>query len=184
MKVKRKIIRLGETEKKVLMAIGLGILVASVLAIPNLPIALQPIFKLRGNKALQKMLENIKNKGLINLGGEEMKLTAKGKKMLREIELSDLKLAKPKEWDGTWRLVAYDVPEKYKKSRDFFRYILEKNHFYQIQKSLWVHPYQCKEEIAAVAQNMHLLPYVIVMETEKLPNEQNMQDHFGLSEDE
>lgn len=182
MKVKKRIFKLGETEKKILVAVGLGALVVSTLVLPNLPIAIRGIVKLRGNKWLNKTFENMKKKGLINLGGEKIKLTAKGKRMLREVELSDLKLTKPKEWDGIWRLVSYDIPEKYKKSRDFFRYILLKNGFCQIQESLWVHPYQCKEEIAAVTKNIHLSRYVIMMETEKLPNEMDMQDHFGLSE--
>jgi len=182
MKVKKRKFKLGDTEKKILVAIGLGTFVISSLALPNLPVAINSIVKLRGNKWLQNTLKNIKKKGLINLGGEEIKLTAKGKKMLREIEISDLHLTKPKEWDGIWHLVAYDIPEKYKKSRDFFRYILLRNGFFQIQESLWVHPYQCREEIAVLAKNINLTSYVILMETKKLSNEKDMQDRFGLFE--
>ena len=58
--------------------------------------------------------------------------------------------------------------------------ILERNNFYQTQKSLWVYPYECKEEIAVICKNLNILPYVIVMTTEKLPNEEKMVAHFGL----
>ena len=174
---------MGENEKKVLLAVGVGLLVLTSFALPNLPAAIGPILKMRGNKGFQSLLKKLRKKRLIDLGGEKIKLTAKGKKMLEDIELADLKLTKPEEWGGIWRLIAYDIPEKYKKSRDFFRYILEQNDFYQIQKSLWVHPYQCQQEIAAVAKNLNLSPYIIVMETEKLPNEKEMQSHFNLSED-
>lgn len=182
MKVRKKIFKLGETEKKILFAVGLGVLVVSSIALPGIPIAIRGIVKLRGNKWLQKKLESIKKKGLIDLSGEKIRLTVKGKKLFEKIELSDLKLKKPKEWDGLWRLVSYDIPEKYKKSRDFFRSVLVKNGFFQIQESLWVHPYQCREEIAVVAIRMNLNYNVIVMETEKLPNEKEMQDHFSLSD--
>jgi len=174
--------RLGHVEKDILAVAGLGMLALASLAAPNLPKAIQSIVKLRGNKWLNKKLYEMKKKGLIDLGGEEVKLTAKGKKMLQDIELSELNIAKPKRWDGTWRLVSYDIPERLKKARNLFRYVLEKNGFHQIQESLWVHPYPCKEEVAVLAKNVNIARYVIVMETDKLPNEKNMQEHFLLSD--
>lgn len=174
--------RLGHVEKDILAVTGLGVLALASLAAPNLPIVIQSIVKLRGNKWLNKKLHEMKKKGLIDLGGEEIKLTAKGKRMLEDIELSELNIATPKRWDGTWRLVSYDIPERLKKARDFFRYVLEKNGFRQIQESLWVHPYPCKEEVAVLAKNINIARYIIVMETDKLPNEEDMQDHFRLSD--
>lgn len=181
MKVRKKRIVLGENQKKVLLAIGLGTLVVASLALPNLPIAIQPLIKARGSKFLKKLLQGLEKKRFISLGKEKIKLTAKGKKMLKQIEIFDMKIEKPEKWDGFWRLVSYDVPEKYRKSRDIFREILEQNDFFQIHKSLWVNPYPCREEVAVTAKKLHLSSDVILMETEKLPNEKDMQDHFGLS---
>ncbi|OGD57401.1 hypothetical protein A2V71_00145 [Candidatus Berkelbacteria bacterium RBG_13_40_8] len=183
MKPKKRFIKIGETEKKIIKAIGAGIFITAAITIPNLPIALKPIFKLRGNKALQKLLKNLERKRFIDLGGEKIKLTSKGRKMLRQMEVSKLNIKKPKEWDGIWHLVSYDIPEKYKKSRDFFRYILESNGFFQIQESLWVHSYPCEEEIAVVSRQLSLRSNVIVMKTEKLPKEKEMQSHFGLADE-
>ncbi len=178
MKPKRPII--GENEKEIIRYIGLGLFIAGSFVIPNLPVALQPIIKMRGNKGLRKMLKNLEKKRYINLGGEKIKLTLRGRKLLNKIYLSEITIKEPKKWDGNWRLVAYDIPEIYKKSRELFREILERNGFYQIQKSLWVHPYECKEEIAVICKNINILPYVVVMTTEKLPNESDMIDHFDL----
>lgn len=182
MKPKKPIVIIGENEKEIIKSIGLGLLVVASFALPNLPMAIRPIMKMRGNKGFQDLLDRLKNKNIISLGGEEIKLTKKGKKLLEQIYISKITIPKPEEWDGNWHLVAYDIPEIYKKSRNLFREALESNNFYQIQKSLWVHPYECKEEIAAIANNINILPYVIVMTTEKLPNEKEMIAHFGLDD--
>ena len=45
---KIKKIKIGDTEKKIIIAVGLGLLVATVIVFPNLPIALKPFLKRRG----------------------------------------------------------------------------------------------------------------------------------------
>jgi len=180
MKIKKRKIFIGENEKEIIKCVGLGLIVIASFAFPTLPVALRPIFKMRGNKGLQKLLKNLEKKRFINLGGEKIKLTSKGKKLLDEIYLSEIKIPTPGEWDGNWHLVAYDIPEIYSKSRNLLRCFLERNEFYQIQKSLWVHPYECKEEVAVFCKHINILPWVIVMITAKLPNEEDMVDHFGL----
>lgn len=181
MKPRKPII--GENEKEIVKCVGLGLLVVASLALPNLPIALQPIFKMRGNKGFQRLLHKLRNKNIIQLGGEKIKLTSRGRKLLNEIYISDISIPKPDKWDGNWHLVAYDIPEIYKKSRELLREILLRNDFFQIQKSLWVHPYECAEEMAVICRSLHVLPYVVMMTTAKLPNEKEMVVHFNLELD-
>lgn len=174
--------KLGDNEKEIIKMIGLGLFVIASIALPNLPIALQPIFKMRGSKGFQKLIKKLKNKNIIYLGGEKIKLTKKGRELLKEIYLSEIKIVKPKKWDGVWRLVSYDIPEIYKKSRDLFRSVLERNNFYQIQESLWINPYECKEQIAILAKDINISPYVIVLITNHLPNQEEMEEHFNLTD--
>jgi len=181
MKPRKPII--GENEKDIIKIVGLGIFSLVSLALPTLPVAIQPILKMRGNKGLQKLLKNLEKKRYINLGGEKIKLTSRGKKLLNEIYISEITIPKPKVWDGNWHLVAYDIPEIYKKSRESLREILLQNDFYQIQKSLWVHPYECAQEMAVFCKNLNVLPYVVMMTTGKLPNEEEMVAHFNLEPD-
>ena len=133
--MKRRKPIIGENEKEIIKCIGIGLFVVASFAFPNLPIALQPIFKMRGNKGLQKLLKNLEKKRFITLGGEKIKLTNKGRKLLKEIYFSEITITKPEKWDGNWHLVAYDIPEIYKKSREYLREILQRNNFYQIQKT-------------------------------------------------
>lgn len=177
---KKKGIRIGENEKMVLKTIGIGVFVVASLAIPNLPLALQPIIKARGNKGLQKLLKNLERKRFIYLGGEKIKLTTKGRKMLREIQVSDVQIEPMEKWDGIWHLVAYDIPEIYRESRNILREVLERNNFYQIQKSLWACPYNCEEEIAILLKNLNLSEFVVFLTTDKLSNQKEMMGYFNL----
>lgn len=181
-KKKRRKIKLGDNQKEIIKCVGVGLFVIASIALPTLPMALQPILKMRGKEKFQRLLKELEKKRFIEFHGEKIKLTAKGRKMLDEIQVSELNIQEPKEWDGFWHLVSYDIPEKYKKSRDFFRRILENNGFLRIQESLWVHPFPCEEEIAITIKKIDLFPYVITMKTEKLPNEKKIQRLFQLDD--
>lgn len=173
--------RIGATEEKIIQTIGLGFLIVVALTSPNLPRVLIPILKDRGKKGFKKLLKQLEEKRIVYLSGEKIWLTKKGRKLLDEIYLSNFEIEKTKKWDGQWRLVSYDVPEIYKKSRDIFRSVLEQNGFYQIHKSLWVSPYDCKEEIAVFCKNLNITKNVIVMTTNRLPNQEDMIEHFDLN---
>ena len=181
MKRKRRYkIRLGENEKIVLTAIGAGLLVAGSIVFPTLPMALQPILKMRGEKGLLKLIKNLKKKNLIDLGGEKIKLTPRGKELLKNKMLYEIEIKQPEEWDGLWRLVSYDIPKTHNKERDWFRGHLRRLDFYQIQASLWVFPYPCKEEIAILAKMLNISDYIISMETDYLPNQDELEQFYDL----
>lgn len=164
--------------------IGAGALLLVSLALPNLPVALQPILKMRGNKGFSRLLQNLRNKGVIELGGEKVKLTTKGMKLYQGIKLEQIIIKRPKEWDGLWRLISYDIPDAEKKKRDTFRQILIRLGFLKIQESLWVFPFECKKEIAIIAKDIGVPEHVIVMITDKLPNEDDWESRFILNSDE
>lgn len=180
--MRKKFFRIGENEKEIIQCVGLGLFAVASIAFPNLPMAIQPIVKMRGHKGLQKLLKNLERKRYIILAGEKIKLTTKGRQLVKELHIYNIKFNKTDEWDGIWRIVAYDIPEIYKKSRDLLRSVLERNDFYKIQKSLWAYPYECKEEIAVLAKNLHLLSCVVFMTTERLPNQKTVLAHFDLEE--
>ncbi|MBI2054120.1 MAG: hypothetical protein HYT36_02205, partial [Candidatus Staskawiczbacteria bacterium] len=61
-----------------------------------------------------------------------IELTEKGRKKVEEIQLENMEIKKPKVWDGKWRIIAFDIPEKQKKrARDALRKKLQKLKFYQ-----------------------------------------------------
>jgi len=173
-------LKIGLNEKEIIEYIGLGFVLIAALTSPNLPRVLMPLVKKRGIKWIKKILKQLEDKRVVYLSGEKIRLTKKGRKLLNKIYLSEFKITKQEKWDGLWRLVSYDVPEIYKNSRNVFRGVLENNGFQQIHKSLWVSPYDCKEEIAVFCKNLNMTKDVIVMTTDHLPNQKEMIEHFNL----
>lgn len=171
--------RIGDNEKEIIKLIGIGIVLISSLALPNLPLALKPFLRARPN-GIRELLKKLYQKKVINLGGEEVKLTSRGRKILKDIEMREMEIPRPKKWDGVWHLVSYDIPNRLNKKRDYFRSVLKRWQFYQIQKSLWVYPFECKEEIAVLAQYLKIEPYVVVMTTDLLVNEEEVEKIFNL----
>jgi len=74
-------------------------------------------------------------------------LTEKGKKKAGRFQIDSLKIKTPKKWDGKWRLVIFDISQLQKIKREAFRGKLKELGFYPLQKSVWIHPYDCRDEI-------------------------------------
>jgi len=75
-------------------------------------------------------------------------LTSEGKKKAGRFQIDSLKIAKPKNWDKKWRLVIFDISQLRQVMRNAFRGKLKELGFYPLQKSVWVCPYECQDEIA------------------------------------
>lgn len=177
-------LKIGEREREIIQAIGAGIgitaLIAAMCIAPGLSLAMKPFFKRQGKTRFKKDLDRLRNKGLIYLGGSKIKLTAKGLQLQKISKLEEMSLRKSKKWDGYWRLISYDVPETDKNNRDYFRKTIEKWGFKKVQQSLWAYPYNCKEEIAVLADSLYIAPYVMYMTTDEMPEEDYWQEHFEL----
>ena len=108
--------------------------------------------------------EESKN-GLITLS-----LTKKGKLKVLNYQLENIKNKKEK-WDGKWRMVAFDIPEKFKVGRDTLRRKLKKIGFCELQKSVLITPYDCKEEIELLVKYFELGKYIRFGILEYIDNE-------------
>jgi DNA-binding transcriptional regulator PaaX len=74
-------------------------------------------------------------------------LTQKGRKKAGWLQIDSLKIEKPRRWDGLWRLVIFDISQLKKTYREALRGKLKDLGFKPLQKSVWIHPYQCKDEV-------------------------------------
>ena len=97
-----------------------------------------------------------------------IRLKAKGKKRLQKVELKTLTITKPKHWDKKWRIVFYDIPERYKLGRDALTRKLKDLGFYQLQRSVLAHQYPCRDEIAAVTLAYGVSRFVSYIETDHI----------------
>ena len=103
---------------------------------------------------LWKSFYALKNKGIFEYKGEDKEgrsiyqLTEAGITKVKKFTLETLEINTPSKWDNKWRLVIFDIPEKYGKARRFFQRKLGEMGFYPMQKSAWIHPFPCDADIA------------------------------------
>ena len=91
---------------------------------------------------LSQALKRLRERGLIELVSDktlEYRLTDSGKqKAVWEALMVD-----KKKWDGRWRLVIFDIPEKRRQARNLLRDSLKKWGFVHWQKSVWATKKDC-----------------------------------------
>jgi hypothetical protein len=86
--------------------------------------------------------------------------TKKGREKIKKVVFDELILEKPKRWDKKWRLFIFDIPESKKRTRNALRKKLQELGFYQCQKSVWIHPFPCLEEVEFLKAYLAIKPFV------------------------
>ena len=81
-----------------------------------------------------------------------IRLTEKGKIAAGWLQIDALKIKRPRKWDGKYRLVIFDISQLKRIYRDAFRGKLRELGFIRLQKSVWLHPFDCKDEIALLRE--------------------------------
>ena len=125
----------------------------------------------------QKLIEYISDKN----GKTIVKITTKGKTRLRAFSIDLIEIKKPKKWDGKWRLAMFDIPMRFTKGREALRYHLKDLNFFQFQKSAWIYPYPCEDEIIFIADFFGVGKYVEILTVEDILREERIKKHFHLS---
>ncbi|MFC1756989.1 CRISPR-associated endonuclease Cas2 [Patescibacteria group bacterium] len=179
---------LGKTQQKILvlllggLAIGLSRSPRKAFQIlDSMTEEWKDISKNHLKRAIKSLYESKMIKEKYNKDGTTtIILTVEGKKKALTYNLLDLKIAKPKKWDGRWRIVLFDIPEKRRKERDSLRYFLRDMGFFEYQKSVFVHPYDCENEIDYIIEDFKVRKFVRFVVADKLDNELHLKKHFDL----
>ncbi len=147
-------------------------------------------FKEKSRKAAYaraKRLSELEKKKIVSFkesGDNKIKieLTHKGKLLVREYNLDNLKLNKPKIWDKKWRIIMYDIPDYHKKARDAFRFKIKQLGLYPLQKSVWVSPYDCLPEIEFLCAifDIDINSHVYQITTNEVSKEREIKKWFNL----
>lgn len=128
------------------------------------------------NLKRRKMVEIVSESG----GKIKVKLTKEGKEKIREFSFDNLSIAKPKKWDCKWRVVIFDIPTRRNQARNALREKIKELGFFQLQKSVWAHPYPCEDEILLVAEIFRVMPFVEIITAEKILHERKIKNFFRL----
>ncbi|PIQ69527.1 MAG: CRISPR-associated endonuclease Cas2 [Candidatus Tagabacteria bacterium CG_4_10_14_0_2_um_filter_40_13] len=182
-------IRLGYTQKKILLLLMGGL----AMGLSGNPTAYFKIIKAIGEdwqkinkEALKESIRRLYHSKMIDAkenkdGSYTIILTKNGKDKALTFKLDEMKINQPSKWDGQWRIVLFDIPEKQRKIRDAFRYHLKQLGFYEFQKSVFVHPYDCEDEINYLIEFYNARRYIRFIVANSLDNELHLQTHFNLT---
>lgn len=120
-------------------------------------------------------------KGLLKYNGKFYELTLAGQEKLRRWEFASFKFKKPRRWDGKWRVIIFDIPDKKRKTRDQIRTLFKSAGFYLLQESVWVYPYDCEDVIALLKTDFGIGRNLLYLIVEELENDKYLREFFELN---
>ena len=135
-------------------------------------------------KALQEEIKKLYRSKLVERknnpdGSFTFILTKRGKLKALTYHFREIKI-KRGNWDGKWRIVVFDIPERIKRARDALRDKLKELGFYELQKSVFIFPFKCEDEIEFVIEFFNLRKYVRIGILESIDNELHLKKIFKL----
>ena len=74
----------------------------------------------------------------------------------------------------------FDIPMKFTKGREALRYHLKTLGFFQFQKSAWIYPYPCEDEIIFITDFFGIGKYVEILTVENILRDEKIKKHFSL----
>lgn len=111
----------------------------------------------------------------------KLELTKKGRKLLERYNFTDFKLKPNTAWDGQWRIFVFDIPEKRRAMRDALRDKLKKLGFFQFQKSVWIYPFECEEEMEYICEFVGVQNFTLIF-TGRIHNDHLLRKYFIMEE--
>jgi len=109
----------------------------------------------------------------------------RGQKKLRATLKGQVKawpfLRKNRKWDDHWRIVIFDIPEIKKEMREHFRNGLRALGFRQLQKSVWICPYNIADKIESLIELYEAEKYVHYILVEEIDNRDVLMKLFRIN---
>lgn len=134
------------------------------------------------NKQYHSTLQGLCRNGYIKKINENQYLiTPKGKVKIRvaKIDESDWRGS---EWDGSWRVICFDIPEQRRRERDIFRSVLKRKGFIGIQNSVFIAPFADLEMLAELREDLGIAKYVsfFISKTYQTDDDSLLKEKFNL----
>ncbi len=145
----------------------------------------RPVASRSARYRLRNQVAFLRQKRLIRYsesgGIARLKLTEEGKRKALILKPDTIKLPKSLRWDHKWRIIAFDIPESKRRGRDALRGTMKHLGAIQLQRSLWVWPYECRREIDFIAELFDVDQYVHYIVVESITAEQQLRSRFRLA---
>ena len=177
--------------REILFMLAVGPIILSSLFLSNAPQMLKPLIKWRKNwgkvdrKRIYEAIRRLNQKRLvesIEKGGKlYIKITDSGQQLIKNFDYDNLQLPKLKKWDKKWRIIIFDIPNEKRRERQAFSTKLKEIGFYPLQESVFIYPYECRDEIDFICEFLSIGRYVNCCIVEHLDKrEGNLRRIFDL----
>lgn len=178
--------KLGPIQKKILLLLAGGLSLGLAYTPNQRYKTIRQIgeeWKKISNDTLRKSINELYGNKMIDLkempdGSQKMILLENGKKKVLSYRIDDLVVRRPKQWNGKWQMVLFDVPKDKKEVRDILRFHLKRLGFFQYQKSVFIFPYQCQNEIDFLIEFYKARSYVRTLTVIDIDNESHLREIF------
>ena len=113
-----------------------------------------------------------------------VELTQKGRRrILWYIERRTLStpVERPQVWDKKWRVILFDIPAGERTKRNAFRSFIRRQGAVMLQKSVWVHPFDCSEQVALLKEVFRLTDEQLrLIVTHSIGHDATLRKHFKI----
>lgn len=127
-----------------------------------------PLLERPVNKSmLSQAAKRLREKGFIELVSDQeltLRLTDSGKDRALWAKMKN----GDEVWDGRWRLVVWDIPEKRRQARDLLRFKLKQLGFKQWQRSIWASKTNCTRLLRDFIKQVGIEDWVMVIESDNI----------------
>jgi len=190
-------VKIDPKTKEVLMLLGAGAFLAASIIFPGLPMAAKPFIDVvkeadRNKRQkewekfnlwrLRQVIKRMQSSKLVEVKEEKgvpiIKITHKGKQKLLRYKIDEMVLES--NWDGKWRLVIYDVQTGKRANSEMFRTMLNKLRFLKLQRSVYLTPFKCEDEIEYLRLLFEIGNEVQILKVGSLENETAYRRYFGI----
>lgn len=139
-------------------------------------------WRVKSRTELSRKMHDLKRRKLINIyrEGKEgyIEITLKGLETIKKYCFEELEIEKPKKWDKKWRVVIFDIPDDEKVIRNILRDKLKYLGFRMVQKSVFVHPFDCFAQISFIRSAYDVSRYVVYIVADVLETDKDMVGKF------
>jgi DNA-binding transcriptional regulator PaaX len=181
-------IRIGILGRQILTLLLMGMSLGLTMSVKrhfwildSIPKELKKVKKRYLNRAIKRLYDS----KLVEIKEDEkgntiLVLSEEGKKKMLIYNIENLKLKRQPKWDGYWRLFIFDIPEKFKRERYILSKKLKEIGMYQLQKSVYVYPFECKDELDFIIEYFGFRKYIRFILAKEIDNELHLRKIFGL----
>ena len=122
--------------------------------------------------SLRTKLWRLQKKCLVEKRKNSIYLTNLGLEYFKKIKEVDVK----NKWDGKWRIVMFDIPEKIKKERVWMRRELYKLEYKPFQKSVFIGKFPIRENLFREINRKNLGNFVNLITVGEIDNEKILEE--------